>query len=282
MRGVQLQAVQTFKYLGVYFHQDSTWTEHVQYDRRRMNKALGMWLPVLQSHYLPASVRIGLAYTFVYTHALYGAEAWAAPRTELDIMDAICKAALRLVFGLHQFDCHAEILFADCCLLQVSALISAANLCWKVRLSNMSAERFPVSINFITIPGQIDAACKKDEDSNAHINTICNDIHKFNGMKVVTHAPAKRPTRRSARRRSNRNAMVNDQTDVITFCALTPRRILSALWQVFLQKQIEVREGKDKVLATWIREVITHELGRCAPFIDVVAPGYALVLMSAR
>ena len=71
----------------------------------------------------------------------------------------ICKAALRLVFGLHQFDCHAEILFADCGLLPVSALISAAKLCWKVRLSNMSAERFPVAVDSITIPGQTDAAC---------------------------------------------------------------------------------------------------------------------------
>ena len=121
-----------------------------------MNKALGMWRPVLQCHYLPASVRIGLAYTIVYTHALYGAEAWAAPRNELDQMDAICKAAPRLVFGLHQFDCNAEILFADCGLLPVSALISAAKLCWKARLSNMSAERFPVAVDSITNPGQID------------------------------------------------------------------------------------------------------------------------------
>ena len=60
-------------------------------------------------------------------------------------MDAICKAALCLVFDLHQSDCHAEIMFADCGLLPVSALISAAKLCWKVRLSNMSAERFPVA-----------------------------------------------------------------------------------------------------------------------------------------
>ena len=126
--------------------------------------------------HLPASVRIGLAYTFVYTHALYGAEAWAAPRNELDKMDAICKAARRLVFGLHQYDCHAEILLADFGLLPVSALISAAKLCWKVRLSNMAAERFPVAVDSITIPGQIDAACKKCEDFNAHINTICNDI----------------------------------------------------------------------------------------------------------
>ena len=106
-------------------------------------------------------------------------------------------------------------------------------------------------------------------------------VATYHGMKIVTRAPAQRPTRRSARRWSNRNATVDDQTDVITFCALTRRRIVSALWQVFLQKQLEVREGKDKVLATWIRDVIPHDLGRRAPFIDVVAPGCARVLMSA-
>ena len=42
MRGFQLQAVQTFKYLGVHFHQDWTWTEHVQYVRGGMKKALVM------------------------------------------------------------------------------------------------------------------------------------------------------------------------------------------------------------------------------------------------
>ena len=29
-------------------------------------------------------------------------------------------------------------------------------------------------------------------------------------------------------------------------------------------------------------DVITHDLGRRAPYMDVVAPGYARVLMSAR
>ena len=57
---------------------------------------------------------------------------------------------------------------------------------------------------------------------------------------------------------------------------------MSAIWQVFLQKQLEVRDGKDKVLATWISDVITHDLGCRAPFIDVVALGCARVLMSAR
>ena len=57
---------------------------------------------------------------------------------------------------------------------------------------------------------------------------------------------------------------------------------MSALWQVFLQKQVEVREGKDKVLAMWICDVTTHDLGRRAPFIDVVAPDCDCVLMSAR
>ena len=57
---------------------------------------------------------------------------------------------------------------------------------------------------------------------------------------------------------------------------------MSALWQVFLQKQPEVREGKDQVLAMWIRDVITHDLGRRTAFIDVFSLGYARVLMSAR
>ena len=36
------------------------------------------------------------------------------------------------------------------------------------------------------------------------------------------------------------------------------------------------------MLATWIRDVIAHDLGRRAPFIDVVTSGCARVLMSAR
>ena len=112
-------------------------------------------------------------------------EAWPTVKGLADRPDdaaewaTICKAALHLVFGLHQFGCHAEILFADCGLLPVSALICAAKRCWKVRLSHMSAERFPVAVDSITIPGRIDTACKKGEDFNACINAICNDIHKF-------------------------------------------------------------------------------------------------------
>ena len=106
-----------------------------------------------------------MAYTFVYTHALYGAEAWAAPRNELARMDPICNAAPRLVVGSHQLGCHPEILLADCGVLPVSAQISqaAAKLSCKVRLSNMSAERFPVAVDSITVPGQIDSVCKKGD-----------------------------------------------------------------------------------------------------------------------
>ena len=181
MRGVPLQSVKTFKYLGVHFQQDCSWTEHLQYVRSRMNKALGLWRPVLQCHHLPASVRIGLAYTFVYTPALYGAEAWIAPKNELDKIDAICKVALRLIFGMHQYDCHAEVLFADCGLLPVSVLISAAKLCWKSRMSTMSADRFPVAVESISVPGGETVGCTKGGDFDACINAICQDIHKFYG-----------------------------------------------------------------------------------------------------
>ena len=36
------------------------------------------------------------------------------------------------------------------------------------------------------------------------------------------------------------------------------------------------------MLVSWIRDVITHDLGRWTPFIEVAAPGCARVLMSAR
>ena len=52
--------------------------------------------------------------------------------------------------------------------------------------------------------------------------------------------------------------------------------------RVFIQKQLQVREGKNKVLATWIRDVITHALCHQAPSIDFFAHGCARVLMSAR
>ena len=104
------------------------------------------------------------------------------------------------------------------------------------------------------------------------------------GPSSYIRAPTKaknKGKKRGKRKKKKKNDTVDDQTDVITFCALTRRRIVSALWQVFLQKQLEVREGMDKVLAMWIRDVITHDLGRRATFIDVVAPGCARVLMSA-
>lgn len=98
-------------------------------------------------------------------------------------------------------------------------------------------------------------------------------MYKFYGMKIVTRAHAQRPTRRSSCRRPIRNAAVDVQIDVVTLGAITRKRIVSALWQVFLQKQLQVREGKDKVLASWMRDVTTNDLGRRAPFIDVVASG---------
>ena len=78
-----------------------------------------------------------------------------------------------------------------CGMLPVSTLISAAKLCWKVRLSNMSAERFPVAVDSSTIPGRIDAARKEGEDFNVHMNDICNDIYEFYVKKIVTHAPCR-------------------------------------------------------------------------------------------
>ena len=98
----------------------------------------------------------------------------------------------------------------------------------------------------------------------------------------MTHAPAQPLTRRSSPRWPIRHATVDDQIDVATFSALTRRRSLFALWQVFLQQQLQVREGKDKMPASWRCDLMTHDPGHRAPFIDAVAPSCARVLMSAR
>ena len=110
----------------------------------------------------------------------------------------------------------------------------------------MSAERFPVAVDSITIPGRIDAACKKSENFNVHINVICNNIYKFYGMEIVTHAPAQRPTRCSSRRRSIPNAAVHHQIEIVTFSAPARRRIVSAVWKVFLRNNFRYVRGRTK------------------------------------
>ena len=69
---------------------------------------------------------------------------------------------------------------------------------------------------------------------------------------------------------------------------LSPRRGMACIeggWttkRVFLPKQLQVREGKNKVLATWIRDVITHDLCRRDPSINILDQVCARALMSAR
>lgn len=68
---------------------------------------------------------------------------------------------------------------------------------------------------------------------------------------------------------------MDDHVDSMSFGALLRWRIVSALLSRYLSKELQVREGKDKVRALWTRDVITHDLGRQAPVIDVAKPGYA-------
>lgn len=102
---------------------------------------------------------------------------------------------------------------------------------------------------------------------------------------VVTSFPSARPhdiltsssdlpVRESARQRSARSP--SDARVRQRFIT-----VFSKNTSVHLTK-IHTREGKDKVLGTWMRDVITHDLARRAPFIDVVVPNYTRVWMSAR
>lgn len=70
-------------------------------------------------------------------------------------------------------------------------------------------------------------------------------------------------------------------TVVVPTAGVDPSRIVSAFWQIFLQNQL-VRGGEDRVLASRMRDVMAHDLGRRAAFIDVVAPGALVLMRSAR
>ena len=56
------------------------------------------------------------------------------------------------------------------------------------------------------------------------------------------------------------------------FCAPTHGGLCPLFGRFFFRSNLRYGEGKDKVLATWIRD-----LDRRAPFIDVVAPSCVLV-----
>ena len=97
-------------------------------------------------------------------------------------------------------------------------------------------------------------------------------------MQIVLTSHAQRSTRRSARRRPPRNATLDGHAVVfVAISARTCRRLVSALWQVFLLKQLLVAQGKYKVLGLRMQDVIPHDLGRRAPFIGVVATGARLL-----
>ena len=141
----------------------------------------------------------------------------------------------------------------------------------------MSAERFPVTIknfpSFMTITGRVNVACQKCGNINAHINAICNDIYNFCGMKVwhthllvhsnqqspliastAIHLPQRTPPvspdfdggcarLMHVACMTHMHLTTQDQVDAVSFSARPRRRIVSTLWQVFLQKQLQVREA---------------------------------------
>lgn len=287
MRGCELECVSTYKYLGVFFQSDGSWTKHVQHVRAKMHRALGMWRPLLSCHLLPVSVRLRLVSAFVYTPALYGAEAWIAAQPDLDKFDTTCMNAIRTVFGLHQLDCHAEILFADTGLLPISSLVCAAMLCWKSKLSRMSVDRFPCAVDSILLPGPATLGRPPGGDFHACLKKISKDIQQYTGTCLSderTRRPAGR-TRNDTRRFRSRGAANTQPANLreyISYSDLKRETILPLLWTSYLAKALERREEKCREGADWMRSVIRHELGSPAPFMFGVGSGLVRVLLCAR
>ena len=146
MRGKVLERVPSYKYLGVWFQENGSWAVQTESVHAKMNSALGTWRPVLRCHHVPVAVRLQLVQALVYTPALYGAEVWTPTKTELNKLDTICLRAIRCMFGVHKYDCHEEILFADSGVPPISVLMKASKLCWLHKMTQMKPNRFPIAV----------------------------------------------------------------------------------------------------------------------------------------
>ena len=96
----------------------------------------------------------------------------------------------------------------------------------------MSAEHFPVALDSNAISGRTDAACKKG--TSMHTSTLCATTYPSFVECALWHMLLHSGPPAAA------------HVDVLSFSALTRNQIVSALWQVVLQKQLQVREGRIK------------------------------------
>ena len=291
MRGRVLEQVSLYKYLGVWFQGDGSWAAQTEHVRAQMNKALGKWRPVLRCHHLPVVARLRVVQALVYTPALYGAEVWTPMKTDLDKLDTICLRAIRSVFGLHQFDCHEEILFADSGIPPISLLMKASKLCWRHKMTNMTTDRFPIAVQGFKPGGEPRLGRPSGIGFREAVLHICRDINTHARINIKEHAPdgheshkhlRAKKLRRSCRLDRGQRRTLAEGNLTFTYAQLTRGIVLYSLWIAYLENKLELRSRNDKITAVWMRRMIGPNVGCAAGYLTAVDRGLARVLLSAR
>ena len=140
-----LPRVQSYKYLGIMFHEDVSWSHHIKHAKRGGQKAVFSWFKALASKGLSFECKQRIINTFILPTLTYGAEVWDGSKAERSSLDSVLRVALRVAMGLSS-RAPTEMLHWELGVPLVSTRLDAAKLRWDEKLKGMSSSRLPLAL----------------------------------------------------------------------------------------------------------------------------------------
>ena len=106
-KDTELKRVETFKYLGLHFHESGCWEEHVKQKAHNANVAFIKWSPVLASPRLSVALKLNVIKTHIVPIMSFAMEVWSPEQVSdgkklLEPFKAVYDKACRLACGVHR------------------------------------------------------------------------------------------------------------------------------------------------------------------------------------
>ena len=282
MRGVPVQRVEVYKYLGVLMTSQGNWDEHAAYVLNKMKRAYGYWRPLLACPALPVRVRLMFVRTFVYSAALYGSSVWEPTQAMADKMDGVARKAIRTVLHLHPRDVANETLFADTGLMAPSMLMHVAKLQWKSRITKVDADRWISANKTYRLegrrgPGRPHAGTCWQQS----VQKIIEDVqHTLNLTSPFESADGQRPRARRSRR--GRVVPARGGEEEVHLDA-SRRNIANNVWAADMtHTNAELYVGQEDTRAPWYMDCVERLGNSRAQYLDVLPCRDARIVMAAR
>ena len=98
--GERVQNVNTFKYLGVIFTEETTGVSEFQARLNQGYAKLATLKPVFQRKDVPATLKVKLTQAIVFPVVTYGCEAWSLSKDERSKLNAFATKAYRRALGI--------------------------------------------------------------------------------------------------------------------------------------------------------------------------------------